>query len=255
MKRFFVVLLFLAAVSALASAHADDALGTSCDAPILSEISMPLWPFVALVGVFVLGAVGVGFGISFKKLPIAALGVVLLLASVGLYASGPGFNFKTGFFDKNIHYHADIQTYVYGKAVNFSEVRFQGTEEAELSGFVHFHDGNGHVIHLHASGVPLSYFFGSFGGVLSSNCLQVASGEPLLCTNATETLKFFVNGKAVPDAGSYQFQDVDKLLVSYGPTGEDVTNQVASVTNEACIASGKCPVPVGYDLHKENCAS
>ncbi len=256
MRLLVFSVLVLALFSGLVMAHEEDGSEVqSCAAPVLSEATIPLWQFAGLVALFVTGAAAIGMGVSLKRMEFAAVGVLLVLVAAGVYASGPGFNLRTGFFEKNQHVHADIQVYIQGKAVNFSEYRFQSTNQRALTEYIHFHDGRGNVVHLHASGVPLSYLFGTFGGVLNQSCIQVAAGEPLYCSNGADSLSFFVNGQAQLDAGAYVFKDLDKLLISYGPFNADVSAQLASVTSEACIVSGKCPVPPGYDLHQESCGS
>lgn len=257
--------LVLALFSGFVLAHEEDESVQSCAAPVLSEATIPLWQFAALSALFVAGALAVGFGLSLKKkafaglpvsgLHVAALGVLFVMVAAGVYVSGPGFNFKTGFFEKNQHVHADIKVYVNGAAVNFSEYRFQSTNQRPLTEFIHFHDGRATIVHLHASGVPLSYLFGTFGGVLNASCIQAASGVPLHCSDGSRSLRLYVNGNWQPDAGAYVFQDLDQLLISYGPADENVSALLQSVTAEACILSGKCPVPPGYDLHQESCAS
>ncbi len=248
--------LLLALFSGSVWAHEKDASEVqSCSAPVLSEATIPLWQFAGLVALFVTGAAAIGMGIAIKRLEFAAVGVLLVLVAAGVYTFGPGFNLKTGFFEKNQHVHADIQVYVQGQAVNFSESRFQSSSERPLTEYIHFHDGRGNVVHLHASGVPLSYLFGTFGGFLNATCIQVAAGGPPYCSDGSASLNFFVNGKVATDAGAYVFKDLDELLISYGSSGQAVSSQLASVTSEACIISGKCPVPAGYDLHKESCAS
>jgi len=266
MRPVFLSIVLLLLASGLALAHEEDAGAQSCSAPVLSEATIPLWQFAALVALFIASALGVGVGLTLQGKQVAALGRIsgmhvagaglgLVLIAAGAYASGPGFNLKTGFFEKNQHIHADMKVYIEGKAVNFSENRFQSTSQRALTEYIHFHDGNGNVVHLHASGVPLSYLFGTFGGQLNASCIQTAAGEPTYCTNNQESLRFYVNGNWNPDPASYQMQDLDQLLISYGPADEDVKALLSSVTTEACIPSGKCPVPPGYDLHNESCAS
>lgn len=266
MRFVFLSLIVLSLFSGLVFAHEDNAV-ESCAAPVPSEASIPLWQFVALVSLFVAGALGIVFGLSVgKKLfsfsgamlhgsHIVVLGAFMVFVAAWVYASGPGFNFKTGFFEKNQHVHADLKVYVMGAAVNFSQGRFQNSNENPLSEFIHFEYGNGNAVHLHASGVPLSYLFSTFGGVLNKTCLQVASSMPLYCSAGANSLRFYVNGNWNADPESYQLTDLDQLLISYGPADENVSALLQSVTAEACILSGKCPVPAGYDLHEEGCAA
>lgn len=267
MRRFFVpfgllVLLF----SGLVSADGGGEGAQTCSAPVLSEATIPLWQFVALAALFIAGALGVGVGLTLQGKPVsgirgvsglhvAGVGLLMVLIAAGAYASGPGFNLKTGFFEKDQHVHADMKVFIQGQAVNFSEARFQSTSQRALTEYIHFHDGNGNVVHLHASGVPLSYLFGTFGGKLSSSCIQVASGDPTYCTDGQNSLRFYVNGNWNPDPAGYQLRDLDQLLISYGPATENVSALLGSVTAEACIPSGKCPVPPGYVVTPESCGS
>lgn len=255
MRPIFLLFSLLLLFSSPVLAHEEDGGAQSCSAPVLSEATIPLWQFAALAALFITGAVAVGFGLSFRKHPLVAAGLAMVLIAAAAYASGPGFNFKTGFFEKNQHVHADFKVYIQGQGINFSESRFQSTNQKALTEYVHFHDGNGNVVHLHASGVPLSYLFGTFGGNLNASCIQVAAGEPAYCSDNQNSLRFYVNSNWYSDASGYVFSDLDQLLISYGPPTEDVKALLQSVTAESCILSGKCPVPLGYDLHNESCAS
>lgn len=257
MKR----LLFLVFLSGFASAHdeAGEAVA-SCAGPVLSELSIPLWLFGVLAGVTVVGFLFMVHSIAKRRAAFALLGFVLAVGASGYYMTTSGFNWETGFFDKNQHVHADIRVVVAGEAVNFSETRFQSSVEQPLTEFIHFHDGNGNVVHLHASGVPLSYLFKTFGGFLNQTCLQVAEGEPLHCVDGPDTLnsgrntlKFYLNNQSVSDLSTYPFKDLDQILISFGRMDADVSQELSSVTSEACIQSKKCEPPEGYDLHTETC--
>lgn len=256
MKR----VLSIALLSGLAAAHDEASEVASCAGPVLSELSIPFWQFALLALATSAGFAFMVYSMARGKPMLAVLGFLVAVGASGYYLTTPGFNWETGFFEKNQHVHADVKVFIQGQAVNFSEARFQSSAEQPLTEFIHFHDGNGHVVHLHASGVPLSYLFKTFGGFMNQTCLQVAQGEPLHCSDGEDVLKvgpnalkFYVNNQSVPDASAYQLQDLDQVLIWFGPSGADVSSELSSVTSEACIQSKKCEPPEGYDLHAETC--
>ncbi|MCM2325601.1 MAG: hypothetical protein NDI94_04005 [Candidatus Woesearchaeota archaeon] len=40
--------------------------------------------------------------------------------------------------------------------------------------------------------------------------------------------------------GNYEFEDLDKILITYG-ADTDVSAQISSITDDACLYSEKCP--------------
>ncbi|MBI4360397.1 hypothetical protein HY572_01345 [Candidatus Micrarchaeota archaeon] len=260
MKRFLSAV-FLAGLVA-AHDEAGEAVA-SCAGPVLWELSIPFWQFALLALAASIGFVFMVHSLAKRKTALAALGFLLAVSASGYYLTTPGFNWETGFFEENQHVHADIKVYVQGQAVNFSEYRFQSSVEQPLTEFIHFHDGNANIVHLHASGVALSYLFKTFGGFLNQTCLQVAAGEPMHCAQnpshtlklGPDTLKFYLNNQSVSDLSAYPFKDLDQILISFGPSGADVSQEIASVTAEACIPSKKCEPPEGYDVHAETCGA
>jgi protein-disulfide isomerase len=113
------------------------------------------------------------------------------------------------------HVHFDLKTYVNGSSVNFALSRYQESENNPLDPDIHFHDGNGKVVHVHAAGLPLSRLF---------NSLKITF--PLDVVG-------YVNGKKVENILSYVPQDLDRIVVGEGP--------IEAVSNDACIYSLKCP--------------
>ena len=127
------------------------------------------------------------------------------------------------------HAHFDIQIYQNGKAVDLSLPKYQSIEGKELNEYVHLHDGNGKVVHLHKSGIDLKTFIDSIKVTFAPN------------TNLN-TLKVYVNGNPEPSLLSYIPNDLDKILISYGPISDTtIETQIKSVSDTACIYSEKCP--------------
>ncbi|MBT3418822.1 MAG: thioredoxin domain-containing protein [Candidatus Magasanikbacteria bacterium] len=141
---------------------------------------------------------------------------------------------------EEVHEHADLKMYINGNSIDFTQEKYQSSEENPRHEYTHLHDGNGDVLHKHFSAVTLGDFFESIGMSLSSSCLTVDTGEEY-CTNGQSSLKFFVNGEARGSLHTYSIQDLDQVLISYGSPHEDVTAQIASVSDDSCIYSEVCP--------------
>ena len=141
----------------------------------------------------------------------------------------------------DLHFHADFKVFLNGVPIDFSQSRFQSDENQSLSPSIHLHGGNGNVIHKHQSRVTLGDFFESIGMKLSSTCILLID-KTTYCNSGENTLKMFVNGKPSNEFDRYDFQDLDRILISYGNDSSDViANQLSQVTDNACIQSGTCP--------------
>jgi len=129
-----------------------------------------------------------------------------------------------------IHTHADFKVYLDGKPVNFAQRQYMVKVQ-----YVHVEDMDGDVIHFHATGVTVGEFFRTLGMKFDGKCF-VKDGKNY-CTDAQNTLKFYVNGEPNELYGDYLTSDLDKMLISYGPKDENVSAQLASVTDKAKIQS------------------
>ncbi|MBI4450846.1 hypothetical protein HY642_02640 [Candidatus Woesearchaeota archaeon] len=138
------------------------------------------------------------------------------------------------------HIHADWRVYVDGKVVDFSDyAHMQRMQEGKsVSSFIHVDSGSpepektGDVLHMHATGVPLKLFFESLGMKFDKDCLTISASDKY-CTDDRNALKFYVNGKPQNPYGDYVFKDLDKILISYGPKEDEVSQQLASITSFA----------------------
>ena len=133
----------------------------------------------------------------------------------------------TGTASQAYHIHFDIKTYTNGSPINFSLAKYQESATNPLDPNIHFHDGNGNIIHVHAVNTPLSELFNSLKIVFPSD-------------TKTSTLKLYVNGSLNIQGLSYVPQDLDQILVTYG-TGTVNPKELSSVTKDSCIYSLKCP--------------
>lgn len=142
---------------------------------------------------------------------------------------------------KKVHEHIDIRVVLNGKPFDFTKDKYQSTEKKELNKDIHMHDGNGEIIHKHKANVSLNDFFSSLGIKFNKNCFELDTGEKY-CNNRKKSLNFFVNGKLNGEFENYKIEDLDRLLIIYADVTESqISKQIESVTDKACIYSEKCP--------------
>ncbi|MBI2148293.1 hypothetical protein HYU23_01300 [Candidatus Woesearchaeota archaeon] len=84
---------------------------------------------------------------------------------------------------------------------------------------------------MHAKGVPIRIFFESLGMKFNKNCFILDDGEKY-CSNEFKTLKFYVNGKLNNEYEDYVFNDLDKILISYGNEDQSkIQSQISTITD------------------------
>ena len=128
---------------------------------------------------------------------------------------------------KSTHIHADVKVYINGQSIDFSQKKYQIT-----TSYIHFEDGLGDVVHMHATGLAMNHLFKSLNGDFNNECLLFEGQN--YCNDGNKKLKFFVNGKPNNEFGYYVMKDLDKILVSYGSDNEtEIQKQLSSVTNLA----------------------
>ena len=172
-----------------------------------------------------------------RKVVIAVV-VIALIAVIGyrvqLAIEGANQRYNT-----EVHVHADFAVFMNGNQLDFSQTEYQSSVSHEKDEDVHLHDGDGKVVHRHAGGVTFAQLLKSIGYELTSDCFTTDTNEQY-CANASSTLAFYVNGNPA-DKTTYIPQEEDRMLLTYGPTGADVKDQLASITDESCIHTGSCP--------------
>lgn len=125
------------------------------------------------------------------------------------------------------HIHADIQVYINGNAIDFSQKKYQ-----LATSFIHFEDGIGNVIHVHATGMTLGHLFKSLRMDLDSSCIAAEGRD--YCNENSNKLKIYVNGRMNSQFDNYVIRDLDKILVSYGNESDlDIKKQMDSITSLA----------------------
>ncbi len=129
------------------------------------------------------------------------------------------------------HIHADFALFLDGNQLTPLPQQY-----FVASPYVHVETGPGAgtVIHMHATNVPLKMFFNSLGMKFTSNCFEV---EDKYCNDVVNTLKMFVKHandtwKQNYEYEKYVFQDLDKILITYGDeTDEETQLQQGNVTD------------------------
>jgi len=130
------------------------------------------------------------------------------------------------------HTHMDFKVYVLGNQVNFDLPRYQVMED-----LTHVENNDGGMIHVHATGLTLGYFFKSLGFGLT-DCFILDTGNQY-CDLGKATLKVYLKSagsdwEQLSSPVDYILQDLDKILVTYGSEDEEeIKKQQESVTDKA----------------------
>ena len=112
------------------------------------------------------------------------------------------------------HWHASLIVHVNGRVFDFRDDKYM-----LQSKLVHFEDDDPFVVHKHTTGVTIPYFLSTLKVFLDASCIEFQNIDiaEKYCTNATNTLRFLVNGVEVPDPVRYDIKHNDRYLVYYGP--------------------------------------
>ena len=125
------------------------------------------------------------------------------------------------------HLHADVKVYINGKAIDFSQKKYQLT-----SSFIHFEEGVGDVIHTHATGLTIGHMLKSVGIGFNNNCMFFEGQN--YCNEGSKSLKFYVNSKPNNGFDNYVIKDLDRYLISFGSENDsEIQKQLDSVTHLA----------------------
>ena len=141
------------------------------------------------------------------------------------------------------HTHADLAMWVEGQKIDLSAGKYMLDEESadpEKETNPHLHDGNGLVIHRHKSGQSIGEFLKAINITATEQCITLDSGTSA-CTQGEKRWQMFVNGTQQPFDLSYVFNDLDQILLTYGADKKQVTTQLQSLSDDACLYSQTCP--------------
>ena len=130
----------------------------------------------------------------------------------------------TGFVVGSTHDHANFMVFINGEEINFALPQYIVKAKE-----VHIEDMNGNVIHKHATGITLGYFFKTLGFKFDENCF-VFDNKKEYCNEGDKTLKFYVNNERNYEYDKYEIKDLDKYLISYGnDSEEEIKKQLSSI--------------------------
>ena len=121
-------------------------------------------------------------------------------------------HYRVGQFGSE-HAHAALAVFVNGDKVDFSHPQFQ-----IQSKYIHFENDNPHLVHKHATNVPLDMLFASFGLKITSDCIELGheAGASQYCIGKENSMIFLVNGKSNSNINLYEIRHNDRILISFG---------------------------------------
>ena len=125
-----------------------------------------------------------------------------------------------------------------GTRIEMTAAAYQSDIDVARHGFLHLHDNEGDVLHIHAKRQSFADFLGSVGITLDDDCMYVRN--TIKCRG--DGLRMFVNGEQYTRAfDRYIPEDLDQILLTDSTDAEVVESEIAGVTDKACIQSGICP--------------
>ena len=170
-----------------------------------------------------------------KRIPVGYIIIVAAAVIVFSYLIFQAYPNSVGPVGST-HIHADMKVYINGVAIDFSQPKYQlRTKE------VHFEDGIGDVVHIHATGVTLNYVLNTLDMRLSDRCITVSKKG--YCENGVSKLALMVQSADGPwitleDPKNYLVKDEDRILISQGNPA-DIEQQKESVTKLSAEQSGE----------------
>lgn len=162
------------------------------------------------------------------------------------------------------HSHADFAVYFSGEKFDFAQQKYMSAvpvqdengetvlAERRDRQFLHLHDMNGDVVHRHKPGLTLGEFFSSLGFTMTDTCLTTDE-DMTACNEGDEKWRMFVNGIEQPFSPSFEWNDLDTLLITYGSSDAEIQEQLDQMSDDACLYSQTCPER--GEPPEENCIS
>jgi len=163
-----------------------------------------------------------------RRIILAALAMLLLFGC----SQAP----KLGAID-SAHEHADFKVYVNNVAFNFSQGKYM--EEiptsitcSQSTTLAHLHDMDGDVVHKHATGVTWGYFFSALNMSFDDSCFVTDTGEKY-CNGENAKWRFYVNRAEVGWIANREMHNLEKVLITYNATNEEIARQLDTITDKA----------------------
>lgn len=173
--------------------------------------------------------------------------IPIIVAVVAILAiSGSRFSSEVNKFGTvgSAHEHAAFIINVNGTPFDFSQPQYQ-----VKSRLIHVEGGDGFTLHRHTDRVPFGEFLRSENMNLEDDCFSMSEQssdqqsqqqgqQQEYCTNGTEALRAFVNGRELESPSSlddYILKDDDRILLIYGNQTADQITQALSELEEIPI--------------------
>lgn len=183
---------------------------------------------------------------------LSGLGILLVVTVLALFALRPDPPLPVY---NEIHAHADIVVWVNGSQVDLSLPQFQSTDTVLRHRFLHVHDNDGTVLHIHARNQKLVDFFSSIGMTLTDSCIGIHAGDTH-CEDSEHSLSVYTRDdgeehwRSIRRVTRYVPRDLQQIVIRFGRDDDaaDVSAALSAVTDNACYHSGLCPergVPPG----------
>lgn len=100
-----------------------------------------------------------------------------------------------------------------------------------LSQDVYIESSNPNMVHVKKAGITWDDFFKTLPMKLTKDCLTTGTGQ-IFCTQANQSLKFYLNGKKDPGVLDRIIDSGDQLLVSFGSeSDEQIEKQFEQIPN------------------------
>ena len=172
-----------------------------------------------------------------EPLITAVLPCILIVLLLAVLAATSEYMRHTPYYNET-HIHADFAVHLDGTQIAMTADAYQSDGTVARHGFLHLHDNDGTVLHIHAKRQSFADFLGSVGIRLDADCLYVRN--TITCRG--DGLQMFVNGEPYTRAfDRYEPRDLDRILLTDSTDTETAERELASVTDKACIQSGICP--------------
>jgi hypothetical protein len=173
-------------------------------------------------------------------IPIIAAVIAVLAITATRYSSEINKFGTVG----SAHEHAAFIINVNGTPIDFGQPQYQ-----LKSRLIHVEGGDGFTLHRHTDKVPFGEFLRSENMNLEDSCFSINEGtanqqtqqqaqQQEYCSNGTEKLRAFVDGKELQSPsslGNYILNDNDRILLIYG-------NQTADQLTQALSDLQKVPI-------------
>jgi hypothetical protein len=173
-------------------------------------------------------------------IPIIAAVVAILVISGTRYSSEINKFGTVG----SAHEHAAFIIDVNGTPIDFSQEQYQ-----VKSRLIHVEGGDGFTLHRHTDRVPFGEFLRSQNMNLEDGCFSISEEtsnqqgqqqgqQQEYCSNGTEILRAFVNGKELESPsslGDYIPKEDDRILLIYGNQTADQLTQALSELEQVSI--------------------